>query len=194
MTKSEKWRILKQPLAVISLLWLALLVLSFNHGMVMILWSFIEMCTSLLTKCQRTLLDYFCGRNKLILMYITSSLWVSRTGSTSDWCALQEVLYKCISTIQLHDILWLQLVFFLPVGHMTPGTATNTLRIPVPSSTSTPGPAKTQGTWTFLFSCKGSQKFFHNLQWFLNVRWSSRQRLRSGQFNCSFQYSQQYGW
>ena len=28
------------------------------------------------------------------------SLWVSRTGSTSYWCDLQEVLYKCIDTIQ----------------------------------------------------------------------------------------------
>ena len=30
----------------------------------------------------------------------TNSLWVSRTGSASDWCALQETLYKCIHTIQ----------------------------------------------------------------------------------------------
>ena len=30
----------------------------------------------------------------------TASLWVSRTGSASDWCALQEALYKCIDTIQ----------------------------------------------------------------------------------------------
>src|SRR6218665_1327147 len=29
-----------------------------------------------------------------------SSLWVSRNGSASDWCALQEALYKCIDTIQ----------------------------------------------------------------------------------------------
>ena len=29
-----------------------------------------------------------------------SSLGVSRTGSASDWCALQEALYKCIDTIQ----------------------------------------------------------------------------------------------
>ena len=29
-----------------------------------------------------------------------SSLRVSRTGSASDWCALQEALYKCIDTIQ----------------------------------------------------------------------------------------------
>jgi|SRR6218665_4194489 len=28
------------------------------------------------------------------------SLWVSHTGSASDWCARQEVLYKCIDTIQ----------------------------------------------------------------------------------------------
>ena len=31
---------------------------------------------------------------------LLSSLWVSRTGSASDWCALQEALYKCIDTIQ----------------------------------------------------------------------------------------------
>ena len=31
---------------------------------------------------------------------LLSSLWVSRTGSVSDWCALQEALYKCIDTIQ----------------------------------------------------------------------------------------------
>src|SRR6218665_2863436 len=31
---------------------------------------------------------------------LLSSLWVSCTGSTSDWCALQQVLYKCIDTIQ----------------------------------------------------------------------------------------------
>src|SRR6218665_1841126 len=33
-------------------------------------------------------------------VYMRSSLWVSRTGSASDWCALQESLYKCIDTIQ----------------------------------------------------------------------------------------------
>jgi len=31
---------------------------------------------------------------------LLSSLWVSRTGSASDWCALQEAQYKCIYTIQ----------------------------------------------------------------------------------------------
>src|SRR6218665_3799179 len=35
-----------------------------------------------------------------VLSRLLSSLWVSRTGSTSDWCALQEALYKCIDTIQ----------------------------------------------------------------------------------------------
>src|SRR6218665_2902721 len=29
-----------------------------------------------------------------------SPLWVSHTGSVSDWHALQEALYKCIDTIQ----------------------------------------------------------------------------------------------
>jgi len=32
------------------------------------------------------------------------SLWVSRTGSRSEWCALQEALYKCIDTIQYNNI------------------------------------------------------------------------------------------
>src|SRR6218665_4111624 len=31
---------------------------------------------------------------------LLSSLWVSHTGIASDWCALQEALYKCIDTIQ----------------------------------------------------------------------------------------------
>ena len=31
---------------------------------------------------------------------LLSSLWVYCAGSTSDWCALQEALYKCIDTIQ----------------------------------------------------------------------------------------------
>ena len=35
-----------------------------------------------------------------LLSRLVSSLWVSRTGSASDWCALQETLYKCIDTIQ----------------------------------------------------------------------------------------------
>ena len=32
-----------------------------------------------------------------------SSLWVSCTGSASDWFALQEALYKCIDTIQFPE-------------------------------------------------------------------------------------------
>ena len=35
-----------------------------------------------------------------VLSRLLSSLWVSRTGSVSDWCALQEALDKCIDTIQ----------------------------------------------------------------------------------------------
>ena len=34
------------------------------------------------------------------------NLWVSRTGSASDWCALQEALYKFIDTIQYNTTLW----------------------------------------------------------------------------------------
>src|SRR6218665_2344766 len=33
-----------------------------------------------------------------------SSIWVSRTGSASDWYTLQEALYKCIDTIQYDTI------------------------------------------------------------------------------------------
>ena len=38
----------------------------------------------------------------IIIITLLSSLWVSRTGSASDWCALQEALYKCIDTIHHH--------------------------------------------------------------------------------------------
>src|SRR6218665_3833087 len=40
-----------------------------------------------------------------VLSKLLSSLWVSRTGSASDWCALQEALYKCIDTIR-YNRLW----------------------------------------------------------------------------------------
>jgi len=40
-----------------------------------------------------------------VLSRLLSSLWVSRTGSASDWCALQEALYKCIDTIQYNIIM-----------------------------------------------------------------------------------------
>src|ERR1043165_6588806 len=33
-----------------------------------------------------------------------SFLWVFRTGSASDWCALREALYKLIDTIQYNTI------------------------------------------------------------------------------------------
>src|SRR6218665_2361731 len=39
-----------------------------------------------------------------VLSRLASSLWVSRTGSASDWCALQEALYKCIDTVQYNTI------------------------------------------------------------------------------------------
>src|SRR6218665_1605929 len=35
-----------------------------------------------------------------VLSRLLSSLWVSRTESASDWCALPEALYKCI---YIHD-------------------------------------------------------------------------------------------
>src|SRR6218665_74371 len=37
---------------------------------------------------------------------LLSSLWVSHTGSASDWCALQEALCKCIDTIQYNTYLF----------------------------------------------------------------------------------------
>src|SRR6218665_1049137 len=40
-----------------------------------------------------------------ILSRLLSSPWVSRTGSTSDWYALQEALHKCIDTIQYNRFL-----------------------------------------------------------------------------------------
>src|SRR6218665_2607 len=40
-----------------------------------------------------------------VLSRLLSSLWVSHTGSASDWCALQEALYKCIDTIQYNTIM-----------------------------------------------------------------------------------------
>ena len=38
-----------------------------------------------------------------VLSRLLSSLWVSHTGSASDWCAPQEALYKCIDTIQYNN-------------------------------------------------------------------------------------------
>src|SRR6218665_2657397 len=39
-----------------------------------------------------------------VLSRLRSSLCVTFTGSASDWCALQEALYKCIDTIQYNTI------------------------------------------------------------------------------------------
>jgi len=39
-----------------------------------------------------------------IIHSLLSSLGVSRTGSASDWCKLQEALSKCINTIQYNTI------------------------------------------------------------------------------------------
>ena len=39
-----------------------------------------------------------------VLSRLLSSLCVSRTGSASDWCELQEALYKCIDTIQYNTL------------------------------------------------------------------------------------------
>src|SRR6218665_2267503 len=39
-----------------------------------------------------------------VLSRLLSSFWVPRTGRASDWCALQEALYKCIDTIQYNTL------------------------------------------------------------------------------------------
>ena len=51
--------------------------------------------------CSSELVDEVVHLDTLLLL---SSLWVSRTGSAGDWCALQEALYKCIDTIQYNRI------------------------------------------------------------------------------------------
>src|SRR6218665_759749 len=43
-------------------------------------------------------------RSMITSLSMFSSLWVSRTGSASDFCALQEALCKCIDTIQYNTI------------------------------------------------------------------------------------------
>jgi len=43
---------------------------------------------------------------------ISLSLWISHTGSASDCCALQEVLYKCIDTIQYKYIIYLHVSMY----------------------------------------------------------------------------------
>src|SRR6218665_260573 len=49
-----------------------------------------------------------CQVRLFVLSRLLSSLWVSRTGSASDWCALQEALYKFIDTIQYNtSISWI---------------------------------------------------------------------------------------
>ena len=45
-----------------------------------------------------------CQVRLFVLSRLLSSLWVCRTGSASDWCALQEALYKFIDTIQYNTI------------------------------------------------------------------------------------------
>src|SRR6218665_2401356 len=42
------------------------------------------------------------------------SPWVSRTRSASDWCALQETLYKCIDTIQYKETVYLVVLTYRP--------------------------------------------------------------------------------
>src|SRR6218665_557294 len=40
----------------------------------------------------------------IVCLLMLSALWVSRTGSASDWFALQEALYKCIDKIKYNTI------------------------------------------------------------------------------------------
>jgi len=39
------------------------------------------------------------------LSRLLSSLWVSRTGRSSYWCAPQEALHKCIDAIHMHTVM-----------------------------------------------------------------------------------------
>src|SRR6218665_1621075 len=50
---------------------------------------------------------------------LLSSLWISRTGSASDWCSLQEALYKCIDTIiyNTYVIRYVYTVLYNPWAH-----------------------------------------------------------------------------
>ncbi len=40
-----------------------------------------------------------------VLSRLLASLWVSCTGRASDWCALQEALYKCIDLYLEYNVL-----------------------------------------------------------------------------------------
>src|SRR6218665_776076 len=55
-----------------------------------------------------------CQVRLFVLSRLLSSLWVSRTGSASDWCALQEALYKFIDTIQYNTLMFVCLFPFKP--------------------------------------------------------------------------------
>ena len=53
--------------------------------------------------CGKLSADPRCSYGEIQTMSYIPNLWVSRTGSASDWCALQEALYKCIDTIQYNN-------------------------------------------------------------------------------------------
>jgi len=55
----------------------------------------------LLPSTRSTLLT---GEPSVSFRSLKTALWVSRTGSASDCCALQEALCKCIDTIQYNKI------------------------------------------------------------------------------------------
>src|SRR6218665_227706 len=56
-----------------------------------------------------------------------SSLWVPRTGSASDWCALQKALYKCIDTIQYRTMSIIHILRSLcPTRRESPNTTHKT--------------------------------------------------------------------
>jgi len=51
------------------------------------------------TKIIRPYAYVFIQAYMVCIYTLLSSLWISRTGSASDWCSLQEALYKCIDSI-----------------------------------------------------------------------------------------------
>ena len=64
-----------------------------------------------------------CGRFFFLHELLLSSLWVSRTGSASDWCALQEALYTCIDTIPYNTLKLTFLICFQTAGYNTACTS-----------------------------------------------------------------------
>ena len=62
------------------------------------------------------LINWWANCRCFILSGLFSSLWVSPTGSTSDWCALRKALYKCRNAIQYRKLQSLMKVEWNAIG------------------------------------------------------------------------------